>query len=219
MRVWVTRAEPGADQTAARLVDLGHVAVVHPLLAIRSIDADVNLSGVRALAFTSANGVRAFVERWGAPALPVYAVGDATAAAARAAGFAEVFAGDGDVAALAELIAARSPGPVLHPGARMLAGDLEGDLRRRGVEVRTVAVYESVALPPPDPLPQVEAVLVHSPAAARALAAVPAARRLRALCISPAAAAPLREAGFDRVDEAPFPNEAALLKLLAVEGA
>jgi uroporphyrinogen-III synthase len=218
MRVWVTRAEPGAGATAARLADLGHVPLVHPLLVVRPLDATIELAGVEALTFTSANGVRAFADRWGAPALPVFTVGGATAAAARAAGFIDVVSADGDVGDLTALIAARRPGRILHAGARELAGDLEGDLRQHGVEVRTVAVYESVAAPAPDPLPDANAVLLHSPAAARGLAAVAAARSLWALCISPAAAAPLQNAGFGRVATAPFPNEAALLKLLGQEG-
>lgn len=59
-RVWITRAEPGASATAQRIAALGHTPLVAPLLRIEPVEApQVDLRGVAALAFTSANGVRA----------------------------------------------------------------------------------------------------------------------------------------------------------------
>ena len=90
-RVWVTRAQPGADRTADRLLALGYVPVVLPLLALEAIfQPNPDLSDVWALAFTSRNAVTAFAPLTPDRALPVFAVGDATAEAARAAGFADV---------------------------------------------------------------------------------------------------------------------------------
>ena len=90
MRIWITRAEPGASRTAEKLRALGHEPVVAPLLQARPLPGEIGLTGVGALAFTSANGVNAFAERSPERSLPVFAVGDATAAAAHKAGFAEV---------------------------------------------------------------------------------------------------------------------------------
>ena len=60
-KIWITRAQPGADATAERVRALGHRPVVAPLLAVQPVlGAEPDLSGVGALAFTSANGVRAF---------------------------------------------------------------------------------------------------------------------------------------------------------------
>src|SRR5258708_2588521 len=60
-KIWITRAQPGAASTAERVRALGHEAIVAPLLAVRALeDVQVDLRGVAALAFTSANGVRAF---------------------------------------------------------------------------------------------------------------------------------------------------------------
>src|SRR5262249_41652863 len=73
---------------AERVRALGHEAVAAPLLAVMSIEGvRVDLAGVAALAFTSANGVRAFSDATGERGLKVFAVGAATAQAARAAGF------------------------------------------------------------------------------------------------------------------------------------
>ena len=65
-RIWITRAQPGAEVTAERVRALGHEAIVAPLLAVRVLpDVTVDLAGVSALAFTSANGVRAVADASG----------------------------------------------------------------------------------------------------------------------------------------------------------
>ncbi len=70
MRVLVTRAEPGAAETATRLAALGHEAIRAPMLTIENIAADADLSRFVALLFTSANGVAAFSQASSTRALP-----------------------------------------------------------------------------------------------------------------------------------------------------
>ncbi|HKR88350.1 MAG TPA: uroporphyrinogen-III synthase, partial [Phenylobacterium sp.] len=107
-KIWITRAQPAAAATAERVRGLGHDALVAPLLAVHDVeDVEIDLAGVAALAFTSANGVRAFAARSGERGLQVFAVGGATAQAARQAGFGSVLSSDGDVAVLDRGIAAR----------------------------------------------------------------------------------------------------------------
>jgi uroporphyrinogen-III synthase len=223
--VWVTRAEPGATATAGRLRDLGFEPVIAPLIEIRRLDAQVDLAGVAALAFTSAAGVAAFAATCAARDLPVYAVGESTAAAAREAGWTEAISADGDVAALAGRITADKPriaGAVLHAGAAAPAGDLVGALTQAGLAARFVAVYETVPVAPPraalDLLESLAAVLVHSPSAGTRLAEIlegGKAPDLAAYCLSPAVAATLRSARIRRIFTAALPNEDALLSLLA----
>ena len=148
LKIWITRAQPGADATAERVRALGHDAVLGPLLAVRNLpDVHVELAGVGALAFTSGNGVRAFAELSGERSLKVFAVGQATAQAARAAGFRSVLSSDGDVDALALGIEQRRNeirGIVLHPGAAEMAGDLPAALEKFGVPATRLVVYETV---------------------------------------------------------------------------
>ncbi len=136
MNVLVTRPEADAAALAEELAARGHSAVIEPLFTIvAGPEAALDLSGVQAVALTSANGARALAGRTARRDLPVFAVGDATAAAARAAGFAEVESAGGDVALLAALIASRldpGAGPVLHAAARRVAGDLKGRLEQAG---------------------------------------------------------------------------------------
>src|SRR6185437_15894191 len=147
-KIWITRAQPGAAATADRVRALGHDALVAPLLAVHAIeDVQVDLSGVAALAFTSANVVRCFADICAERSLRVFAVGAATAQAARAAGFKLVLSADGDVEALADGIGQRRAelrGAVLHPGAAEPAGDLAGALAKQGVTARSLILYETV---------------------------------------------------------------------------
>ncbi|PQZ78614.1 uroporphyrinogen-III synthase [Brevundimonas sp. MYb31] len=219
-RVWITRAQPGTARTAARLTALGYEPVVAPLLTIRAMPEALNaapdLTTVAALAFTSPNGVAAFAAL--TPhlrALPVFAVGDATAEAARDAGFTDARSASGDIHALARLIKA-SPidGLILAPGAREPAGDLPALLPDHKIlRLPVYAAEETHVAPPAD----FDAVLLHSPRAARALVAIlppeAAAPRL-AVCISAAAAAPLSALSFTEIRTADAPDETSVLTAL-----
>jgi uroporphyrinogen-III synthase len=218
MRIWITRAEPGASRTAEKLRAMGHEPVVAPLLEVHPLPAHVDLDRVGALAFTSANGVRAFAERSPERALLVFTVGDATAAAAGKAGFAKVASASGDLDALADLIAAhadRFKGAVLAPGPREPAGDLPRALAAHGLSARALALYETLAVHPPAGMGAIDAALIHSPKAAERLASVLGGKLgPAAYCISAAAAAPLAGHPFARVEWADHPDEDSLLKLL-----
>ncbi|MBL8555044.1 MAG: uroporphyrinogen-III synthase [Phenylobacterium sp.] len=224
-RIWITRAQPGAEVTAERVRALGHDPLVAPLLAVKVLpDVAVDLRGVAALAFTSANGVRAFADASGERALKVFAVGAATAQAARSAGFRSVLSADGDVEALAEGIAVRRGelrGAVLHPGAAEPAGDLAGALEKHGVEARRLILYETAAVDldavDVEALAKSDAVLLHSPRAAQVLAKVLKAHpapHLRALGLSKAVVKPLARTPMVGKAFPPFPLEAALLNLI-----
>jgi uroporphyrinogen-III synthase len=229
MRIWITRAAPEAEATAERLRALGHEPLVEPVLEARAVSsAPPDLEGIGALAFTSRNGVRSFSVLSAERALPVFAVGAATAEAAREAGFSAVESADGDVAALAELIARRREGisgAVLYAAPETPAGDLVSALLAHGVTARAEVVYRTEPLELPAAAEQallqgrLDAVLVHSARAAQALASYEAlahaAPSLELFAISEAASEPLRPLGFARVQAAPFPKEASLLKLLA----
>lgn len=221
--VWITRAEPGASRTAARVADLGLAPLVLPLL--ETVDLPVPaaaLGGEGPLAFTSANGVRAFARLSPRRSGPVYVVGPATAEAARAAGFSDIRAGGGDVGALAERILADAPaGEVLHAAAREPAGDLAGRLSAQGRPARRVAVYAArETTPAPAALEKalaVSVVLAHSPRAGRILARLlaPLPDRPVVLGLSPACLAPLAGLDLPARGAPDRPLESDLINLLA----
>lgn len=218
-RVWITRAEPGAARTAARLRDIGLEPIIAPLLAIENLTPPVpDLAPFNALAFTSVNGVTAFAALTPERGCPVFAVGDATAQAARDAGFDDVRSASGDLHALARLIASElNDASVLVPQAETPAGDFDAALiaaRARNISIQPLIVYRaqrtSTAIPR-----TFDAILIHSPRAAKILAEQDIARLSHAVtaCISPPAAAPLIALGLTPA-VAQTPDEASLLTIL-----
>lgn len=154
MRLLVTRPATDGQALAAELEARGHSVICAPVIDIAmKPDAAPDLTDVKGLAFTSANGVLAF-QPFAAPArhLPAYGVGPQTAAALSAAGFSNVHIAGGDVTSLAQTITDDCPeGPVLHISGRDQAGDLAVTLKAAGCEARRAVLYEARAateLPP-----------------------------------------------------------------------
>lgn len=222
----MTRPQPAADKTAAALAARGVDSLVEPLLHIVPRDSVPELDGVAALLFTSANGVNAFADCSACRDLPLLAVGDATAAAARAAGFTSVHSADGAVGDLAALARRLLPpgATLLHGAGADVAGDLAADLP--GYFIRRLTLYDAVAATALSPMAEsalrageIDAVLLYSPRTARTFAALAKAAgvdtgRLIAIAMSDNVAAVLAPNGWRGVKVAAAPTGAAMLALL-----
>jgi uroporphyrinogen-III synthase len=147
LRALITRPRQEAEGLAARLAERGIDTVIEPMMTIvERVDAMPHLAGVRAFLCTSANGVRALARASAERGTPVFAVGDATARAARALGFASVESAGGDVDDLARLVAAQlepGGGRLLHVAGSEVAGDLSGMLKAAGFAVERAVLYEA----------------------------------------------------------------------------
>lgn len=210
MRLAVLRPEPGNAASAARIAAAGAQPLRLPLFALQALAWEPAVAAEHdALFLTSANAVR-----YAGPALadyralPVYAVGAATAAAAEAAGLLVVATGTAGAAALDVLAAAAGVRRALY-----LAGKDRATQAPTTVG-RTIEVYESAALPlkPADLLPLAGAVaLVHSPRAAAQLALL--VRDRAATRVAAISAAALAAAGDGWADKAvaATPDDAALI--------
>lgn len=155
MRALVTRPYSESQALATLLAERGIAAVIEPMIGILPRDAGLpDLAGVQAILLTSANGARALARASGERATPVFAVGDATARAARDAGFGTIDSAGGDVTDLARLVARRlrpADGKLLHVAGSEVAGDLAGALAAWGFAVERAVLYEAraaAALPP-----------------------------------------------------------------------
>ncbi len=218
LRVAITRALPEANATAGRLRALGAEPVVAPLLKIEQRAFDQTMSGVQALLFTSANGVRAFSAASPFVMAPVFTVGDATAQAARAAGFRDVRSAGGDSADLLALVrGALDPkaGRVVHFSGAHVAGDIVSMLSNAGFDAERRIAYEAIAVPdlPADYRNPVDVVLFHSARAVEIFAGfgAPNAGDMKTACLSPAIAAAASVSPWKQVIVAPRPREDALL--------
>ncbi len=151
MAEWlITRPAEDAGPLAAALAARGHAAVTAPVLTIRFDDPrPADIDGIQAVLVTSANGIRGLARITARRDLTVLAVGDATAAACRAAGFGEVVSASGAAADLAALAAARldpAAGAVLHAAGDHVAGDLDAMLAEAGLRLRRLQVYHAEAV-------------------------------------------------------------------------
>lgn len=218
MRVAITRALPEALKTAERVRALGHEPLLASLLAIELCSFDSGLEGAQALLFTSSTGVRAYAVGSAVRTLPVLAVGDITAQAARDAGFADVRSADGDVEALTKLVKDTidpAAGRLIHISGAQVAGDLVARLTAAGFDVERRVAYDARAVTalPAAFSEKLDLVLFHSPRGAAAFIALgaPGAERLIAGCLSQAVADAVVPARWARVIVAPKPREDALL--------
>jgi uroporphyrinogen-III synthase len=237
MAILVTRPHPDNEATAAALRGRGYQSLLAPMLRFEpAASADDLDTAVDASIVTSANALRALTLD-GHPVLarPLFAVGERTAEAARAAGFKTVISAGGDASDLRDLLRARVKAKDRKRTARLLylagadlSGDLAGDLGAAGFVVVTRTVYRMVAL---STLPRetldafaanaIEAVLHYSARSARAFveAVRSAGVEISALsvpqcCLSGNLATILREAGATRVQVAATPDEKALFEAL-----
>jgi uroporphyrinogen-III synthase len=239
MAVLVTRPHPDDEATAGALRARGFEVLRAPMLRFAAVpfqdDVDARYDAV---IVTSANALRAIEPQLAGSRLlelPLFAVGDHTASAARGAGFGQVIAAKGDAAALRDLVLAGVKSKHLKRGSTLLylagadlARDLAGELGEKGFTVVTHTTYRMI---PVSSLPrevcdafvanEVEAVLHYSRRSARAFldAARTGGVEISALalpqyCISSAVASILRDAGATQVTAAASADENALFEAL-----
>jgi uroporphyrinogen-III synthase len=224
--ILITRPEPGAAETARALAALGWDPVLAPALTLAVLPFKPPPS-CQALVITSRAAARALPPA----ALPVFAVGEATATEARAHGFGDVEAAAGDAAALAALIGAtRRPedGALCLAVGEGYALDLAAALRAKGFRVIRRVVY---AARPSASLPgeaqealrngSIYAALFTSPRLARETIRLlrdgglaPVATSIIAIALSPRIAATLATLPWAEIRTAARPDHAALLACL-----
>jgi uroporphyrinogen-III synthase len=227
-RVLITRPEPGATETAARLMARGLFPVVAPIFSVKPGKLRPP-KHVAATVLTSRNAIIA------CPATlydhPVFAVGTATATAATQAGFRRVFNADGDAVALSNVIAdTLSPksGTLFLPTGQGQGQDLTTSLRQRGFRVLRRVAYRTIGV---ETLPDAVVSLLrqgqlttamffsgetsrHFVHLVRAAALIDTVGEVDAVSISERAAVALRLLRWRRIKVAARPNQDAMLALL-----
>ncbi|MDM9627317.1 uroporphyrinogen-III synthase [Rhizobium sp. S152] len=148
MRVLVTRPLKSAERTAGRLREMGHEPLLLPLAepkheTARALQAMAETDG--AIAMTSAEAVRTFHGHTDdlAPHLdrPLFAVGEATAEEATAAGFRRVTASSGNGRDLAEQIAGHGFDRALYLAGAPRAATFEHRADELGLRLTVVEAY------------------------------------------------------------------------------
>lgn len=239
MAILVTRPSPDNEVTAAALRARGHEVLLAPLLKFEPVAfPDESQADYAGIIVTSANAIRAVAPRLRELhllKLPLFAVGEHTAAVARDAGFSQVIVAGGDAAALRDKVLQsardkllKKKSTLLYLAGADLSRDLAGELGAAGFHVVMQTAYRMV---PVKHLPRevcdgfaahgIEAVLHYSRRSAQAF--LEAARdegvEISALaipqcCLSETIAGVLREAGATQVAVAAAPDENALFSAM-----
>lgn len=210
-RLLVLRPEPGASATVAKARACGLDAVAVPLFEIEPVAWEApDVAGFDGLLLTSGNAVRfGGVALESLRALKAYTVGEATAAAAREAGFDIAATGDSGVDRLLRSI---------EPDLELL--HLCGADRREPSDAKqaitAIAAYRAVPVEAPD-LRSADGnvALIHSPRAGRRFAELVAERDSISIAAISKAAADTVGDGWKAVHVSKQPSDDALLVLAA----
>ena len=224
MAILVTRPHPDDETTAASLRARGFDVLRAPMLRFEPVafheDMNARYSAVIVTSANALRGIEPHLKGHRMLELPLFAVGEQTAAAARRAGFTHVVSANGDAANLRDLVLAslkakelKKASTLLYLAGAEIARDLASELEESGFRVVTQTTYRMIAV---KSLPretcdafaanQVEAVLHYSQRSVRAFldAARAAGVEISALaipqcCISAAVASVVRDVGATQV--------------------
>lgn len=232
MRLLITRPEPDGARSAEAFRARGHEVLLAPLIHIEPVSADLG-GAWAAVVITSANALIGFADDARLQALtrlPLVAVGDRSAAAARQAGFAEVTSAGGSAQDLIRLLPSlpvASGRPLLYLAGADRAADLATELAAAGLNIDTRVVYRAAPL---RQFPErassalaagrIDGVLHYSRRAAEAYVALASGRlgdaalRPAQFCLSARIAEALTAAGAADVRAAAYPTEQSLLQLV-----
>jgi len=210
-RVLVLRPEPAGTVTLQEAWARGLDAVAVPLFVVEPVQWQAPDAGkFDGLLLTSANAVRLGGEALRSlRGLPVYAVGEATADAARETGFDIIATGDAGVDRLLGSI---------EPDLKLLhlcgADRREPDGAKQ--EISRVTAYRATIVPTPDlAAAEGSVALVHSPRAGRRFADLVSDRATISIAAISEAAAQQVGGGWRTVQTAAQPTDDALLALAA----
>lgn len=211
----IVRPEPGASESAAAAEKIGLSPVLMPLFRIEPLNWTApDCSLFDSLLLTSANAVRfSSPELERLSGLPAHCVGEATASAAAAAGFAVASVGTRGVDSLLDSI----PGELrlLHlcgANRRVPANPVQS--------IEPIPVYAAIDVTPDRPQRIEGAVVaIHSQRSAIRLSKVASEAGIRFASVAIAAisaeAAAAAGAGWQSVESAATPNDCSLLALAA----
>jgi uroporphyrinogen-III synthase len=232
--LWLTRPQADSEAFAAMLAPYRIETLIAPVMRIEPVAIDDFGGKPDGILLTSRHAVTALnavPADW--RSLPVACVGEATAAAARAAGFPAIIEGGGDALSLAKRVSDR-----MRPGTKLLylCGeetriDLPALLRAKNIVVESCLAYRALAVTslPPALIEaanggKIGAALFFSPRSAQIARA-----RMKEACIEKAAAdmtayclsvAVAEAAGsWGAVKVAASPTAAAMTRLIAGEDA
>ena len=145
MHILLTRPLEDCSDLIIKFNELGHTVSHLPLIKIKKIEyEEINFNDFSSIIFTSSNSIKHLNLDNINKTLKCFCVGSNTEKSARASGFQNVIAADGNVRALKELILQnhdKKDGKILYVSGELISFDLDKDLSNEGYEITRIINY------------------------------------------------------------------------------
>ena len=145
MHILLTRPLEDCSDLIIKFKKLGHSVSHFPLIKIKKMEyGEINFNDFSAIIFTSSNSIKNLKLDNINKTLKCFCVGSTTEKLARASGFQNVIAADGNVRALKELILQnhdKKDGKILYVSGELISFNLEEDLRKEGYDIIRIINY------------------------------------------------------------------------------
>ena len=150
MHILFTRPLEDSHEMILKFQSLGHNVSHLPLIEIEGIKINlVNFSDFKGIIFTSSNAIKYLDIKNINKKINCFCVGTSTEKKARAVGFQNVFAAEGNINNLKELILQNfnmSEGKLLYVSGEIISGNLDEQLISKGYNVERVINYKANAI-------------------------------------------------------------------------
>jgi uroporphyrinogen-III synthase len=150
MHILFTRPLEDCHEMILKFQSLGHEISHLPLINIEGLKYEVpNYSEFKGIIFTSSNAIKFLDIKNIDKKLKCFCVGDATEKKARSAGFQNVFAAEGNVNNLKELILQNfkpSEGKLIYISGEIISSDLDKELTSSGYAIERLINYRANAI-------------------------------------------------------------------------
>jgi len=145
MHILLTRPLEDSREMILKFQSLGHEVTHMPLISIEGIKyEDLNFSDFKGIIFTSSNAIKFLDTKSVDKKINCFCVGSATESKAKSIGFQNIFAADGNVNNLKELILQNfnsSDGKLLYVSGEIISNDLDQQLISEGYNVKRIINY------------------------------------------------------------------------------
>ena len=147
MHILLTRPLEDNREMILKFQSLGHEVTHMPLISIEGIKyEDLNFSDFKGIIFTSSNAIKFLDTKSVDKKINCFCVGSATESKAKSIGFQNIFAADGNVNNLKELILQNfnsSDGKLLYVSGEIISNDLDQILISEGYNIQRIINYKA----------------------------------------------------------------------------
>ena len=147
MHILLTRPLEDSREMILKFKSLGHEISHMPLISIEGIKyEDLNFSDFKGIIFTSSNAIKFLDTKSVDKKINCFCVGSATESKAKSIGFQNIFAADGNVNNLKELILQNfnsSDGKLLYASGEIISNDLDQILISEGYNIQRIINYKA----------------------------------------------------------------------------